>query len=422
MTKFHVNVETGAIGRCEAEAGNCPVTGESNHGGNLQEAKQILETRMKEKHGGSFGNSLQKKDRVAAVKTRKSVDVVTDEIAGQKLSKREAEFRSRFAEMSADVVALRAKLGDLSVDQDKGDPVRAQESLRNAISFATTRGNTHIMEKLAKAKAMPTSVIRTNNGDKIYSDDLSDVDRAVKHIEDGRESIQASVMALTNAPVGKYTEKTKDGTFSITVSDDGVNKDEFEKLPEDVRQQISKPRENLSIDLARDNLSQEDYNKIVSQSQVLDYVNGRPRDIGLKNVPVKTQLSGNDDAEKAQDGARSLANLYGTSKKQFGANFKDLKKQKDEMSTTVKQAAMINSQTENTYIPGRSRHNGLIVSGRQNINAKVAREVLSKEKLNSITNISHVPDIEKAKEVLSAETFDKIFKNRKVSLRVTEAS
>lgn len=421
MSRFHVNIDTGTVGRCEAEPGNCPVSAEGNHAEDLRGARQIYESHMASK--GETFKPLQKKDRVAAVKTRKSVDATTDKLNGKKMSKQEAELKSRIASFASDVVQLRSQLGDLSAEQGKGDPARAQESLQNAISFATKRGNTHIMEKLAKAKALPTSVIVTNSGEKVYSDDLSDVDRAVKHIEDGRTAITNSILKMgQDAPAGKYVVKNDNGSFTVTVSDDGVNKDAFNELPEDVRTKISKPTSRLNIDLARDNLSQDEYDSIVSQIQVLDYVNGRPRDIGLRNVPVKTKFDGNTAEEKLQDSAKSLANLYGSSKKQFGKNYKDLKKDKDSMSATVKEAAMINSRTENTYIPGRSRHNGLVVSARQNINSKAARELLTEKQLKSITKISHEPDVEKAKKVLSPESFDKIFKNKKVSLRVAEAS
>lgn len=421
MAKFHVNLETGRVGRCDAQVKCRLGMSEDEHADNIQDARVIYENHMKETQGNFAPlQKKEKKERVEAVKNRKSVDASTDDFNGQKLSKREAEFRARFASMSADVVEMRAKLGDLSVDQDKGDPVRAQESLKNAISFATERGNTHIMEKLAKAKAMPTSVIRTNDGEKVYSDDLSDVDRAVKHIDDGRESIVNSVMNMKDAPVGKYNIKNDDGSFTVTVSDDGVNKDAFDALPEDVRTKISKSTNKLSIDLARDNLSQEEYDQVVKQSQVLDYVNGRPRDIGLKNVPVKTQFNGDTPEDKMNDSVKSLANLYGSSKKQFGKNFKELKADKTKMSATIKEAASINSKTENTYIPGRSRHNGLIVSGRQNLDHAAVKELLTDKQISSITKVSHAPDIEKAKSTLSEEDFDRIFKNRKVSLRVAE--
>lgn len=419
-TKWHVNEETGAMGECTAQPGNCPVGGgEDAHFTNQAEAKVASEKMLEAKH--SPLNGIKRKVRNSNVKTRASVDASNDTFNGEVMNKREAEFRARMANMTSDVVTLRAKLGDLAADQGKGDPVRAEESLQNAISYASKRNNTHLMEKLSKAKALPTSVIITSTGDKIYSDDLSDMDRAYKHIEDGRDAIKASMLALKDAPVGKYTEKTDAGTFTVTVSDDGINENELAKLSAEKREQISTPYRNLSIDLARDNLTDAEFKQVVKETQALDYVNGRPRDVGLKEVPVKTAFVGANDAEKMQDGVKSIATMYGSSKKQFGLSTKEVKAKRDSMATSIKEAAALNSRTENTYVPGRSRYNGLVVSGRQMIDTEAARSILSPEKVEAITNISHRPNAKKAETVLTKEEFGKIFNKRQVGIRVTEA-
>lgn len=50
MSKFHINPNTGAAGRCRAFAGECPFGGESDHYGSAEKARNAFEARM----GGSF--------------------------------------------------------------------------------------------------------------------------------------------------------------------------------------------------------------------------------------------------------------------------------------------------------------------------------------------------------------------------------
>lgn len=74
MSKVHVNMFTGAIGVCEAEVGNCPVSDPEGHFDSKEEARPASEKRLSEIYGGplrrhgkkivseSFGNLPFKDD------------------------------------------------------------------------------------------------------------------------------------------------------------------------------------------------------------------------------------------------------------------------------------------------------------------------------------------------------------------------
>ncbi len=74
---------------------------------------------------------------------------------------------------------------------------------------------------------------------------------------------------------------------------------------------------------------------------------------------------------------------------------------------------------KNTFSPGRSKHNGILVSGRRILDRE-ATKGLSPAKLAKLKVQVPFVDKEKAAKVLDPETFDKIFNAKKVSLRVTE--
>lgn len=416
LKKYHVNEDTGKIGICRAQPGTCPVGPHTDKGVEAQAISDKILSDLFEPLKG-----VKRQPRSEVVASRKHVDYTTGEFAGNKMSHREADYQQKIASMASNFVDLRADLGDVVAVQSKGDPERARETLQNSIKFAAVRKNTALIEKLAKSKAEPTSVIMTRNGEKIYADDLSDADRAFKHLEDGRDAIQFALNRVAlDAEPGVYNASVNGVNVKVSVSDDAVDDVEFSKLSPELRKQLSTPYSALSIELARDFLSDDEFSAVVKETKALDYVNGRPRDIGLNNVPVRTELKGDDGSAKVKDGAMAIAEMYSDSRKQFGASQKALKERRNIMASAVKESASRNGDRYNTFIPGRSRYNGLVVSGRQMIDADKARSILSDEKIAAITKTTFRPNVKKAKQILPAEIFEKVFSKRKVSVRVVE--
>src|SRR5699024_776546 len=84
--------------------------------------------------------------------------------------------------------------------------------------------------------------------------------------------------------------------------------------------------------------------------------------------------------------------------------------------------AVASKQQGNTFAPARSQKNGALVTERLTINQKKAEEMLSKDELKKITVQRSEHDHEKAKVALAADKFNKTFKAKKASIRITEAN
>jgi len=61
--KYHISPESGRPNICRADKQECPVGG--SHFDNKADAKAYAEGKLKEEHGGSFGNTVSKKDPLA---------------------------------------------------------------------------------------------------------------------------------------------------------------------------------------------------------------------------------------------------------------------------------------------------------------------------------------------------------------------
>lgn len=420
--RYHVNPGTGESGLCGATQKPCPhggASGNENHYATEAEARAAGEAMLAQRHGTFAAKRATKRPSRVSVK---SVDATTSEFAGVPMSRSEALLRQQMVNMAQDFVGHRAALGDLKVNPGKGDDARAQDVLHNAIEFARSRGNIHLAEKLAKAQVLPTSAIESPDGNiKFYTEDLIERDTAVKTVKDGREEILASITRVAQeAPTGKYQVKTAAGSFNLTVSDDGINEAALARLTPAQRQAISTPRSVIDIDLAREHLDGDELRQVISQTQVLDYLSGSPRDIGQKKVRVRTEFGGADATAKVNDGLSAMADLYGDARDTFGKSYKDMTTERDAMAVQTKAAAVMAGRHMNTVVPGRSRKNALIVTGRDSIDRDLATKILSPEKLARITKVTHVPSKTAAAKVLTPEQMGTIFNARKVSLRVME--
>jgi hypothetical protein len=423
--RYHVNTETGESGECSAQKKGCPyggLNGQENHYATLAEAQAAGEAIMAQKHGGV----LPSRKKAPKFKAR-PVDAATSRIGDVVMPNREAALSEQILNMSANIVEYRAKqVGDLLVEPDHGDPNRAKEVISNVIAKAAERGNTHLAEKASKARMVPTSVIMTRDGDKFYTEEVLAQDVAVKTVEDGRTKLEYALkrealgLQLKPGESFKNTVKTDAGTFVVTVSDDGLNEYALANLSPAQRELISTPREMIDIDLARKYLSDEQLRQVISNTQVLDYVAGNPRNIKQQTFEPRTRFMGKSAEERLQDGTQALADFYGSAREAFGGSYKSVKERRDDMANKVKAAAVVSGQHVNTVIPGRSRKNALLISGRETIDRKKAAKVLPPDVLKKITRKTFVPSKKLAREMLSENRFGKIFNARRVSIRVVE--
>lgn len=382
-------------GKCTAQEGNCPFGEGENHFNTITEARKVYQERLEKAY--SKAGEVKRKEK--------------------SLSKREKELLSNNAKMAQQIVELRSKNNGLTFED--ANPERAERRLKEAINYAQERQNNNLIKKLTGASVLPSGAFKLEDGARVNTDKLLEEKTSLNYIENGRKKLLESVTsAIGSDDVNeKFTLKTDAGSFSLTIGE-SFNQDEFDNLPDKLRNSISSPKESLSIDLARNNINSELLKEITSKSQVLDFVLLKPKDIGQDKVPYDRKIVGSTSNEKAQSGLQNIADFYQDAHNTFG-KVRDIKKSITETGSSMKKACT--DRPGASFIPARSQLNGALVTNRLNINRKLAEEKLTSEQLKSITNITSGPDIEKAKAVLPVETFNKIFKSRTASLRVTES-
>lgn len=400
MAKMHVTPDGPAP--CKAEKDRCPYGTAEEHFTDQAEAQKEYERRGQEVLNSEPG--LSKKAKSADPKS--------------KLTKREQELVEKNNDLLRKIVNLRSETGDVTYED--ANPDRAQRRLQEALNYAEGRGNTHLADKLSKAKVLPSGAFKTEDGKRVNTDKVLKAYVANKHIESERAAVIAQMNeAVRDTEPGekKFSVKTDAGSFSATVGE-GLDQDEFDKLTAKQKAACSSPRESLNLDKARETLDPKTLHEVTSKSQVSDYVVGKEPDVGQNEVKADRNLKGDTPDEKIKSGLNNLSDFYGRSAETYGKS-RDLKAEVAEGSDAIKSVA--SKHPGHTFAPARSQRNGALVTERYSVNSKKAKEMLSDEQLKSITVTSDKPDPDKARLALSDEQFGKIFKARKVSVRVTEA-
>lgn len=334
------------------------------------------------------------------------------------MSPREKELAGKNKELLQKIVDMRSETGD--VTYEGADPVRAQRRLTESIEYANSRGNTNLANSLSSARVLPSGAFKTSDGKRVNTDAVLKSYVANKHIESERKAVIASMTeaAQADAPTKeKFSFKNEAGSFSASVSE-GIDDDEFEKLSARQKKACSSPKEGFSLDKAREHLTPAQLHEVTSRQQVANYVVGKEPDVGQKDVRANRELKGKTTDEKMQSGLENLGSFYEQSAKTYGKS-RDLKAHVSEGSDAMKSVAAKNKG--NTFAPARSQKNGALVTERVAVNSAKARELLTADQLKKITTTTDKPDPEKARLALDEKTFGKIFKARKVSVRVTEA-
>lgn len=422
MAKFHVNTKTGKSAQCRANQKPCPLGGDSgveNHYATREEAEAVGQAILAERHN-PLKSVRRRNPRISdAVPT---ADPSLVKRKGRKMTEQEALLRDSVRELTEKLVEVRAEVGDVAFED--ADPVRAKRRLNEAIEFADSRGNTHLMKKLTGADVLPSGAFRLADGRRANTDRFIDSKTMLQHVDDNRKIAEATLNALVqrgHVPTGSYKTKNNAASVTVTVKDGALDQDEFDKLPEDVRKAISSPKEKIDINLVRQNISIEKQDTVISSTQVVDKIIGKPHDLGQDKVKFGL-LGGGTDVERFQSGVDNIGTLYRDAREVFGSSQKAIKAESDQMADAMKAISASRNPGRNTFVPARSQMNGAVVTGRENISRVKAKEIFTPAELKSVTVIESVPDIEKARKVLPSDVFEKIFNARKVSVRVTEAA
>lgn len=386
-------------GKCNADKEPCPFGGDDNHFKTIGAARKEYENRLA---------SALKNETAVKVKERK-------------LTEHEQELRANNARMARDLIQARADSVNEGITFDDANPDRAKRRLDEAITFAQSRNNEVLTYKLTHAKVLPSGAFRLNDKDKtrVNTDSLLTQTLVTKQVDAARNHLinkMTRLLAASPNRAEKYQVRTDAGLFSATVSDNGFSQTEFDQLSPKLQSSISSPKESLNIDLARENLAPSVLRQITTESQVIDYVIGKEPETGVSYDD--TALKGLDASSKMNDGLKRVSDLYSGVASRHG-KVRDLKKGLDAGNNAIKIVAA--NRQGNVFAPARSQMNGALVSNRTSINIAKAREILSPDQIASITATRSEPDRDKAAAILPKETFDKIFNNVKLSLRVTES-
>lgn len=403
--QFHVG-EKGAA-PCNAQPGKCPLGGE--HFDTAGEAEKAYEAKAAEQYGEN--TSLKKSPKSSSRKAtgnrrpmneneKAAVSAVADKVRGR--------------------IENRASEHGEGITYDDANPERANRRLNEAIAYAEERKNEHLINSLSKARVLPSGAFKTADGKRVNTDAVLKDKVRINHVESERNKIISEMSKAANSgdlSNGKFSLKTDAGSFSATVND-SMDREAFDALDEKTKAKISSPKESLNLDAAREHLDRKTLHEITSRSQVFDVVIGKEPDVGKDKVQANTDLGSGSSDDKLNQGLKNMSDLYSTSAKEYGKQ-RDLKANYTEGTNAVKIAA--GKKDGNTFIPARSQRNGGLVTERLSVNRKKAQELLSPEQLKKITVTRNEPDRAKAEKVLDKEKFDKVFGQKKVSVRVTES-
>lgn len=396
-------------GPCGAGPGGrgCPFdpegTGE-NHFDTKEEAQAAFDSKMESEHG--LVATASKTPKKAAEPKEKWV-----------ANPKEQALRDKNAEFARKIVELRAQQGDVTFED--ANPERAQRRLSEAIGYAQERDNVNLVSKLTSAKVLPSGAFqRKEDGKRVNTDAVIKDYVAEKAIDAGRAKIEAAIRGKISEGVikeGKYTHKDDSGTYSLTVQP-GFNESAYEKLDEKTKAAISSPKTSISKDLAKEKLSAEDFEKISSKQQVMDFSIGKEPDVGQDKLKPNLEIKGKTSEAAAESALTNLSDFTQAAETQYGSK-KDRAARKSENAEIIKSA--VADKGQNTFSPGRAYGNGVLISARTMVNPKAAEEHLTPKQLKAITTTVNAPDPEKAKKELSAETYSAIFEAPTASLRVT---
>lgn len=346
--------------------------------------------------------------------------VNTLQAKSEKLTKREAEMREKHAELAKKIVEMRAD-SISGIAYEDANPDRAKRRLKEAIDFAKDRQNEHLVEKLSNSMVLPSGAFKLDDGSRANVDKLLRAKTVMNHVEAQREAALQALSKMAqeesdDSTKDKFSVKTAAGSFSMTVKE-GYDEDAFHTLPKATQAKMMTDKSSLNMDLAREHLTPAQIEELSYSTQVMDFVMGKPQDVGQDTMVIK-EAQGANANEKLEDGLKNIASFYETVAKDHGK----VRELKDEIKTSTDAIKKVAAKTtNNTFVPARSQYNGTIVSGRRNLDPKKVAATLDAKTIAKISVIAPAVDEAKAASVLSTEEYNRIFKAKKVAIRVTEA-
>ena len=413
--KYHAT-PTGQVRECTATKRPCRY-GSALHGNTRDEVKQIMINDLESKHG-AFAEIYRPRKNAMTKHPAKKGNVVR---RGVEMSKIDAALRDNLIRSANEVISRRAHSGDILLA--KANPSAAERRLKKAVDFADGQNNGHLMKILQNSKVLPSSRFKSSDGTVVDTDTYLDRDEQMSRVDDERKRLDKVVKDFVSSSNLKKPRYELDGEIAkvvIDVKENQLDKDYLKTLPESLKRKIQTRKPKVSLDLVRLHLDEETQAKILTNSQTTNVVLGSRHDVGKYVVNADTSLPGKTDEDKMDAALNNYQQLYADAQTSFGMKYRDLKKTTGSMNNVMKTAATLNNPDGNTYIPARALNRGVVINNRQQVNQTKARENLTPEQLDLVSNYEYKVDMELARQHLSKEQFDKLFSARTASVRVTE--
>ena len=330
------------------------------------------------------------------------------------------------------------------------NPALAAKRLDAAMRYAAEQRNEHLVNKLAKARLMPSGTIRLKTGEVAKVDALLDEEVRRKNLETQVGAVKTAISHIVKSdsfPADyKKSLTTPDGTrVTMSVKTDQLDTSAWEALPEEVREQCS--REERAVDwdaverVLADSPSRRDM--VFTDTLVVDTTIGRIHDVNQGPVRADLQFAKGRKslADQADAGVAEIGRLYETAHEAYGdplvntetgeivgvrkRTMRDVKKSAEEHKRILRAVAGevgCERGGYNVAFPGKAHGNMAVIgASRRHCYEKRLREVLTAEEFESVmTAVKRTPDREKCLQVLGKKEADRLFGATTATIRVTE--
>lgn len=431
--KFHIS-KTGKPAKCVAPAGRCPRGSESDHYSSL-EATQLAIAAAGEK---AIMTSSRKQVSTPIKNDEKYGKVgVSDifNINGKEISYSRAKELLETRKSIGRVISLRARLGDLTEKKERTSAAyrRFQTLLDNSFS----RGNEETMEKLQYAKMADNSFLRNEKGERVHVNEVLQPASDYKRWEDNRSVAERELTKLAQDPTISPGVYNFEGV-KVTVQDGAVNEEFLKSLPKDVKSSIYSEKSYIDINKAKSVLNEEEQKKLIGFSMVAEVIDNDQSRSSLSKFEASSE---GDTQERFERVASDYGLFVREAQAKVGGKTK-LKEKRDEITALAKDDAFEFNERErkarierDSPIYGRrpveeitgngasnivhvgSKHGtGILTSGRNFIDRKAAVAILTPAQIDAISTKTMALDLDKAKSVLSQESYSKLTSGRTIKM------
>lgn len=426
VARYHMG-KNGKPAVCRASVKACPVGGDEVHAGSKAE---LMDKISANSMGGALKSTGKndKKPNVRMTPIRKAHKLFKRSkipgnvlLNGRELSVARAQVLNDFHNQMAEITRLRGAAGLVSDDKTRTNA--AMRRLNKLSEYFMSRDNSEGIKKL-KGAVLASARSFNVGGRKITVNDALRLHANKQAWADANKSTKEELTRLaqdSSVAAGTYQF---DGV-KVTVTDGHLNNTVLKTLDEDTIRAISKPYSTIDINLAKQKLTPEQLDSVLTYSQVSEVFDSRPE---MSRTLPTFDAAGSAKGESAVEKFNSLGVSYGNHvhRMQYlnGGGKTTIDNDLKVITSVVKEdSAKVNekrySETgkrSNMVYAGRRMDSGVLVSARNSIDRKLAEQNFDEATIRSISVQTPRVDPKLAAKYLSPEQYKKLFSSRKVSM------